>query len=88
MKQQLQKLKTVDGLNGREKQVKKKIERTMQEYNYRPTPNKISPYAMSLIHPKDAMQSHEPYFKPRKSSKKKLDDPITCFYHLMLFYIP
>lgn len=64
-------MKTVEGLSGREKQVKKKIEKTMQAHNYQLTPNRISPYAMSLIHPKEVTQKHEPYFKPRKSLKMK-----------------
>lgn len=68
VKQQLQKMKTVDGLSGRENQVKKRIERTMQEYNYKPT-NKVSPYSLSLFHPRAS--AHEEYFKKRSSPKKK-----------------
>ncbi|XP_065068759.1 uncharacterized protein LOC135694043 isoform X2 [Rhopilema esculentum] len=70
VKQQLQKMKTVGGAGGREKQVKKTIERTMQNYNYKLTPNTISPYAMPLIHPKDTSRE-DTEVRQRKGSKKK-----------------
>eukprot|EP00794_Sanderia_malayensis_P015737 gene15737-17322_t len=76
IKQQIQQMNTPDELTGREKQVKKRISKTMLQNDVKPNP--ISPYAVSLIQPQNEgtvaekyRHSHHHNHKPKKRAARK-----------------